>query len=132
MKWYSQVLKNYANFNGRARRKEYWMFVLFNFIFTLITLAIDAAIMYQFSFFIPVLTIAYSLAMMIPSIAVAIRRLHDVGKSGGYFLLAFLPIANIYYIILLLTAGEPNKNMFGEDPKNEKEFSSYDNIVSEA
>lgn len=132
MKWYLHVLQNYANFNGRARRKEYWMFVLFSVLFTLIVLAIDAAIMYQFSFFIPVLTIIYSLATLIPSIAVAIRRLHDVGKSGGYFLLSFLPIANIYYLILLFTEGEPNKNMYGEDPKNEKVFTAEDNLVAGA
>lgn len=105
MKYYLDVLKKYADFNGRARRKEYWMFVLFNMIFTYTLLFIDIYLQ------IGVLNVIYSLALLIPSIAVAVRRMHDVGKSGWYILIP------IYNLILAVTDGEKGPNEYGEDPK---------------
>lgn len=107
MNWYVKCLQNYAVFDGRARRKEYWMFVLFNFI-----------VGFGIGFFQALLSMGetlgniYQLAIIIPSLAVAIRRMHDLGKSGWYILIP------IYNIILLATEGQTGTNQYGADPKN--------------
>jgi uncharacterized membrane protein YhaH (DUF805 family) len=106
MKYYLEVLKKYADFNGRARRKEYWMFVLFNMIFLYTLLFID---LYFETVFINTI---YSVAVLIPSIAVAVRRMHDVGKSGWYILIP------IYNLVLACTEGDYGSNEYGQDPKN--------------
>jgi uncharacterized membrane protein YhaH (DUF805 family) len=107
MNYYLKVLQNYANFNGRARRKEYWMFVLFNFIASFILGFIGGLLEF------PLLANLYSLAVLLPSIAVAVRRMHDVGKSGWYVLIP------IYNFILCVTEGNNGENEYGPDPKNE-------------
>lgn len=90
-KYFLEVLKSkYATFNGRAKREEYWYFVLFNFILSFILGFIDGIIgMY-------VLSGLYSLAVLVPSIAIGVRRMHDVGKSGWFLL---IPFYNIYLAI---------------------------------
>ena len=106
MEWYLKVVRdNYANFNGRARRKEYWMFCLFNCI-----------ISFGLGFIggltgITMLSNIYALAVLIPSIAVAIRRMHDVGKSGWFILIP------IYNLILAVTDSESGENQYGGSPK---------------
>jgi uncharacterized membrane protein YhaH (DUF805 family) len=122
MKYYLNVLRNYASFSGRARRKEYWMFVLFNNIFFIAIVILELVILeldLGFSTIIPmgvggqgVLNATYSILMIIPSIAVGVRRMHDVGKSGWFLLVP------IYNIILTFQEGERNENEFGPDPKN--------------
>lgn len=122
MNYYLNVLRNYASFSGRARRKEYWMFVLFNNIFFIAIVILELVILeldLGFSTIIPmgvggqgVLNAAYSILMIIPSIAVGVRRMHDVGKSGWFLLVP------IYNIILTFQEGERNENEFGPDPKN--------------
>lgn len=106
MNYYLEVLKKYAQFDGRARRSEYWYFALFSTIISVVlsyvSLAINA----------PVLSSIYSLAVLIPSIAVAVRRMHDVGKSGWYCLIP------IYNLILAFTEGERGANQYGPDPKD--------------
>ena len=108
MNWYLKVLKNYADFEGRARRKEYWMFVLFNLLigYGLMIMAVIAEI--------PGLLFAstlYFIAVLIPNLAVGIRRMHDVGKSGWFILVP------IYSLILLCSKGEQGENKYGADPK---------------
>lgn len=105
MKYYLEVLKKYAEFSGRARRKEYWMFFLFNLIFTYSLLALDIYLEIGF------LNMIYSLALLVPSIAVAVRRMHDVGKSGWFVLIP------IYNLILACTEGDKGRNQYGNDPK---------------
>jgi len=114
MKWYLKVVRdNYANFTGRARRKEYWMFVLFNMIFAIGGIILLTLIAYALeSPFILFLVYIYLFAVMIPSIAVAVRRMHDVGKSGWYVLIP------IYSFILAVTEGEKGPNEYGPDPKD--------------
>lgn len=115
MKWYLQVFKKYADFKGRARRKEYWMFLLFNMIFTYALLFLETLI-----YGIPILTVLYSLVVLVPSLAVVVRRLHDIGKSGAYFFVGFIPlIGGIWLLILMVTAGEVGENQYGPDPKQE-------------
>jgi len=119
IEWYKKVvLENYANFDGRARRSEYWYFTLGNIILAVIATILDNVLGIAFG------NIGYGpiyglvlLATLIPSIAVAIRRLHDVDKSGWFILLAFVPLANIWLLILLCTAGTEGRNQYGEDPK---------------
>ena len=119
MEWYIKVIKSYSDFNGRARRKEYWMFTLWNFIFALLAVLLD----YSFGIVYPLvgygpLYIAYALFVLVPGIAVAVRRLHDIGKSGWMYLVAFIPIAGfILLLILFIKEGDQGNNSYGEDPK---------------
>lgn len=87
----------YATFTGRATRSEYWWWVLLNFVLS----------------FIPVVNFIWGLATLIPSLAVGARRLHDIGKSGWFQLLALVPIANLYLIYLFICEGQPNDNQYG-------------------
>lgn len=106
--WYKKVVfENYANFEGRARRSEYWWFTLMNIIISFVVGFIGGLIMF------PLIGTFYSLAVLVPSIAVAIRRMHDIGKSGWYILIP------IYNIVLLATEGNYGENEYGSDPKNE-------------
>ena len=105
-------LKKYAEFNGRARRKEYWMFVLFTVIVSIPLSFIDALMFSTAEGNIGYLGLIFQLAILIPTIAVAIRRMHDVGKSGWFILIP------IYNLILALTEGEKGPNKYGPDPKN--------------
>lgn len=117
MKWYLKVMKQYTDFHGRARRKEYWMFQLLNAILLYGLLIIGVIIgnvkdAPQLMF----LGIGYMFSTLIPSIAVSVRRMHDLGKSGWY---ALIPFYNIY---LNLQKGEKGENQYGADSKAIKDF----------
>jgi uncharacterized membrane protein YhaH (DUF805 family) len=105
MNYYLAVLQNFAKFSGRARRSEYWYFVLFNFIFSIVLTVIGGIIHFNF------LGNIYSIAMLIPSLAVGVRRMHDVGKSGWFLLIP------IYNLVLAFTEGEATDNAYGPNPK---------------
>jgi uncharacterized membrane protein YhaH (DUF805 family) len=107
MNWYLKVLQNYVTFSGRARRKEYWMFVLFNLIVSIVIGIIAGLIRF------PLLGNLYSLAVLLPSIAVGVRRMHDCGKSGWFLLIP------IYNLVLACTEGDQGENEYGPDPKSE-------------
>ncbi len=123
MNWYLKVMKQYADFNGRARRTEYWMFILFNLIFTFAAMVLDRVLGLNFSNEITsygFIYLIYVLATVIPGIAVAVRRLHDVDKSGWYYLLIFIPlIGAIWLLILFCTEGTPGRNQYGFNPKED-------------
>ena len=111
--WFVDILKNkYADFNGRARRKEYWMFSLFNFLVSFAVGFIAGVLGSVMHTGVGNISILYSLATLIPAIAVGIRRMHDTNHSGWWLL---VPFANLY---LLFVDGQPQANRFGEDPKN--------------
>lgn len=115
MNWYLAVLKNYVGFSGRARRTEYWMFALINFII-LVVLAILAVITKSALFW--VLYALYALAVIVPSIAVAWRRMQDTGRNGLYILLGLIPfVGGIILLIFMLLPGTPGPNEFGADPR---------------
>jgi uncharacterized membrane protein YhaH (DUF805 family) len=119
MNWYLAVLKNYAGFSGRARRKEYWMFVLFNMIFAIVAMILDNVfgIAMEGIGYGPLYGL-YCLAIIIPSIAVGVRRLHDVGKSGWMMLISFIPlIGAIWLLVLFVTDGNQGENQYGANPK---------------
>ncbi len=115
MKWYLKAVKdNYANFKGRARRKEYWMFFLFNIIFIYALAFLSGLLAASTESAAPMMIyFIYVLATFIPSLAVGVRRMHDVGKSGWFLLIP------IYSFILAVTEGEKGANQYGADPKAE-------------
>ena len=115
MNWYVKVLKQYLDFNGRARRTEYWMFTLVNIIISWSIIGFSLAIQ---SSELNILEDLYSLAVLIPSLAVSVRRLHDIGKSGWNLLIILIPLIGI--IILLVWMCEDSQhgtNKWGENPK---------------
>ena len=119
MNWYLKVLKQYADFSGRARRKEYWMFVLSNMIFAIVAMILDnvLGIAMEGIGYGPLYGL-YALAMLIPGLAVAVRRLHDVGKSGWMILIALIPlIGAIWLLVLMVTDSNPGENQYGQNPK---------------
>ncbi|MFW6277750.1 MAG: DUF805 domain-containing protein, partial [Prolixibacteraceae bacterium] len=119
MEWYKMVLQKYAVFNGRAGRKEYWMFFLFNMLFGFAAIVLDNLFGIAFfgNFYGP-LYLLYMLAVLIPALAVAVRRLHDTGKSGWWILISLVPFVGwIVVLILLAMEGEPGDNEYGPDPK---------------
>lgn len=112
MEWYLKVLKqHYADFNGRARRKEYWMFTLVNIIIAFVFGFVCGLIK------LPALSMVYSLAVLVPGIAVTARRLHDIGKSGWFMLIAFIPLVGLYLIYVLTIEGDNGNNAYGPNPK---------------
>jgi len=114
MHWYTSVLKNYVTFSGRARRQEYWMFALINFLISLaLTIVEMVADLPQ------ILSGLYSLFVFLPSLAVAIRRLHDTGKSGWWFLIVFIPIVGaIILLVFMCLDSEEGTNQYGPNPKS--------------
>jgi len=133
MNWYLAVLKNYADFSGRARRKEYWMFVLFNIIFLIVAMILDnvlgtaiEGVGYGLFY------ILYSLAVLIPGLAVLVRRLHDVGKSGWMILIALIPIIGaIWLLVLMVIDSNPDENEYGPNPKEVTFISNKKPIINE-
>ena len=112
MNWYLGVLKNYATFSGRARRKEFWMFVLFNFIIAVVLGVVDSMIG------VPVLGLIYTLGVLIPSLAVGARRLHDIGKTGWWQLIGLVPLIGILVLIIFFVMdSNPGDNQYGPNPK---------------
>ncbi len=119
MNWYIEVLKKYAVFDGRARRKEYWFFVLFNVIISIVLAVVDSAVgLSSDAGNVGVLGGIYSLAVLIPSIAVTVRRLHDTERSGWWILIAFVPfVGGIILLVFTVFDGTPGPNKYGADPK---------------
>ena len=119
MKWYLKVLKQYANFSGRARRKEYWMFALFNILFAIIAAMIDnvAGITIDESPY-GIFYFLYTFGVLIPGLAVGVRRLHDIGKKWTWILIGLIPfIGPIWLLVLLVNDGVVGPNQYGADPK---------------
>jgi uncharacterized membrane protein YhaH (DUF805 family) len=120
MNWYLAVLKKYADFSGRARRKEYWMFVLISFLISIAASILDEVLDTKYGSVVQygLFSLAYSLAVFIPSLAVAVRRLHDIDKSGWYLLVVLIPLVGIVWLlILLIREGDRGTNKYGDDPK---------------
>ena len=111
MQYYLKALKQYADFKGRARRSEYWYFTLFSGLFSL-ALGITGLVLKM-----PFFGTLYSLAVLLPSLAVGVRRMHDVDKSGWFVLVP------IYNLVLFCTEGTQGPNEYGPDPKGFTETS---------
>jgi uncharacterized membrane protein YhaH (DUF805 family) len=119
MEWYLAVLKRYAEFNGRSRRKEYWMFTLYNMvIFTVFYLAgLVTVLRGSISVVFFGLALVYWLATLVPGLAVSVRRLHDIDKSGWFLLIGLIPLVGIALLVLVCLDGTPGDNRFGPNPK---------------
>ncbi|MEP2101980.1 MAG: DUF805 domain-containing protein [Parasphingorhabdus sp.] len=123
MEWMLLPLKRYAEFSGRSRRKEYWMFFLFSIILGLIASAIDTLLLgFSFENNGPVNSIL-SLALLVPSLAVSVRRLHDTGRSGWWLLLIFLVLIGwIMLLIFFVSDSDSHSNAYGSNPKMEQDI----------
>ncbi|MAY83842.1 MAG: hypothetical protein CMP59_06870 [Flavobacteriales bacterium] len=119
MEWYLKVLRQYTDFNGRARRKEYWMFFLFNVIFSIAASLLDMLLGTGIEGMgYGLIYTLYGLAVLLPSLAAAVRRLHDIGKSGWMILVGLIPIIGaIWLLILMVTDSNPGENKYGPNPK---------------
>ena len=118
MGWYLDVLKKYAVFSGRARRQEYWMFVLVSSAIALVLAFVDSKIGLMSETGYGVLSGVYSLAIFVPALAVAIRRLHDTDRSGMWYLIAFVPIIGpIALLVFCVQDGNAGMNQYGANPK---------------
>ena len=120
MNWYLEVLKKYGVFNGRARRKEYWYFVLFNIIISVALAVIDGVTgTFSAEAGMGLLGGIYILAVLIPSIAVSVRRLHDTDRNGWWLLIGLIPlIGGIVLLIFMVQNSKPDENQYGSNPKN--------------
>jgi len=117
MSWYLGALQKYATFSGRSRRKEYWYFVLFNFIVSIVLAIVDVGV-FDAQGGIGPLSGIYSLAVIIPGIAVGVRRLHDTDRSGWWLLIALVPlIGAIVILVFTIQDGTPGDNTYGPSPK---------------
>lgn len=113
MNWYIEVLQKYAVFGGRARRKEYWMFCLFNIIIAVVLGFVEGLVGSQ-----GVVGILYSLAVLIPGIAVTVRRLHDTDHSAWWLLIAFVPLVGAIVLLLFMVRdSQDERNQYGPSPK---------------
>lgn len=120
MNWYIKVLKQYADFSGRASRREYWIFMIFNIIFATIAMLLDNV----FGIFIVELKVGpifglYVIALLFPGLAVAVRRLHDAGKSGWLILIGLIPVVGaVILLVLFFLKSEPYENKYSVTPQN--------------
>ena len=111
MEYFTDALKKYIDFTGRATRKQYWMFVLFYLIFYVVCVVVDAVLGTA------IISLIYSLALLVPSISVAARRLHDTSRTGWWQLIVFVPLLGVIILIVFLAQDSHPDNQFGPNPK---------------
>jgi uncharacterized membrane protein YhaH (DUF805 family) len=119
MTWFLMPLQKFATFSGRSRRKEYWMFFLFTAVVSIVLAVVDMGIgTYHEASGVGLLSALFTLAVLIPWIAVTARRFHDIGKSGWLQLLFIIPLVGlILWIVWMARAGDQGPNSYGPDPK---------------
>lgn len=135
--WYFEVLKKYAVFSGRAQRAEYWYFTLFNLIFLFVLTKLDMAIgTYIAESEAGLLSGIYAIALIVPSLAVAVRRLHDTGKSGWWYFIILIPIIGAIAMFVFLIQDSTEDNRYGKNPKaknnhNEEIINEMEKMIDE-
>lgn len=118
MKWVTEVFRKSFVFNERSRRKEYWLFALFIFIAGTVLSIAEVALGLEITEGVGILTLIFSLLILVPSISVTIRRLHDIGRSGWWILLNFIPvIGTIIVFVMTVLDSQPSANKYGANPK---------------
>ncbi len=142
MNYYLLAFKNYANFSGRSRRSEYWFFLLFHILFSIATIFLDYYLATRYdieqtdgythvSIHFGYINLLYSIAVFIPGLSVLVRRLHDVGKSGWFFLIALIPLVGpIWLLVVLFTDSQNGENQYGPNPKGIGNYDEIDQIGS--
>lgn len=136
MNWYIKGLSNFINFTGRARRSEYWYFTLGNVLVFivlsgLISVFIDAVESLPEEVAIGIVGL-FMLTMIIPSLAVSVRRLHDTGRSGWWLLISLIPyVGSIVLLIFYIQDSEPGTNKWGRNPKRPETDDIMDHLVEE-
>ncbi len=127
-------LRKYADFNGRARRSEYWLFTLFLVIVSIVLYVPMLAFagemqttgeMNPIAGLFMLILVVFFLGTLIPSIAVTVRRLHDTDRSGWWYLISFIPFGGIVLLIFTVLDGTPGSNKFGRDPKGRGEADTF-------
>jgi len=128
MDYYLSVFKNnYANFEGRARRSEFWYFGLFNMLAAFATMALDGVLGSA-----PFLYIGYALIAFIPGIAVSVRRLHDTNRSGWMLLIGLIPLIGVILLIVwYCTDSDVESNTYGKNPKNDHDDELVDHLIDD-
>ncbi len=111
MNYFLDVLKKYVDFSGRARRKEYWMFTLFIVVISIVLQIVDAVIGF------PIFGLVFALGIFLPSLAVAVRRLHDTGRSGVWILFGFIPVVGTITLLVFMCLDGEGENKYGHNPK---------------
>ncbi|HLJ78170.1 MAG TPA: DUF805 domain-containing protein [Acidobacteriaceae bacterium] len=121
MDWYLMVWQKYAQFSGRSRRREYWMFTLINSVACAVLYGAAMVALLNGSngsmFLLFLLLGAYGLAALIPSLAVSVRRLHDTNKTGWWLLLCLVPFGGLIIIVFQCLDSDPGDNQYGPNPK---------------
>ncbi|HBK56024.1 MAG TPA: DUF805 domain-containing protein [Xanthomonadales bacterium] len=119
MEWFMQALRKYAVFSGRARRKEYWFFMLFSVLISIALMVLDTSIGLATDGGIYLgFYLLFSLAILLPSLAVAVRRLHDGDRTGWWVLIGFVPlIGALVLLVFMVQDGTRGDNQYGPDPK---------------
>ncbi|WP_233269949.1 DUF805 domain-containing protein [Polaribacter sp. L3A8] len=124
---------HYADFNGRARREEFWMFQLFNFLAIIVIMIVFggiAALLETPS--ILFISYIYILGIIIPSLALAVRRIHDTGKSGWFYLVSLIPlVGSIWLLVIYYTDSQNGTNKWGDNPKGTGNNATIDQIGKE-
>lgn len=121
---YVNCLSQYAKFTGRTSRREYWMFILFDFIFTIVFLILGNVIGIPIALF-------YSVAVLVPRLAATVRRLHDIGWGGSALFFILLPVIGGFLILVLTTWDSvPGSNEYGENPKLERNEDMVDKLLN--
>ena len=121
MKWYLKVLNQYSDFSGRASREEYWMFALFNFIFLIVPCFLMGLFIEtdfeEAAYILAILLGLYLLFIIIPSLALTVRRLHDTGRSGWFYFICIVPyVGGLILFIFTVLESEQSTNEYGEVP----------------
>lgn len=120
MKYYLQAFKKYAVFKGRSTRSEYWYFTFISLIIYGLFYLYDIAMMYGNDINFPIFSQMYNLMVVIPSLALGVRRLHDVGKSGWWIWIVLIPLVGFIFLIYFITRdSQIESNIYGPNPKND-------------
>ena len=112
MEYFTDAYKKYADFSGRATRTQYWMFILFYMIVYIVLVTVDSFVLGM-----PALSGIFSLASLIPSLSIAARRLHDMGKSGWWLLISLVPLIGVIVILVFLVMDSQGDNQYGPSTK---------------
>lgn len=133
MEWYLTVLKKYFVFSGRARRKEYWMFALFSTIASIILTIVDLSLGTVYGLTeIGLLSTLYSLAVLLPSLGVSVRRLHDTNHSGWWMFIVLIPLIGVLFLLVVMCFDSTEDNEYGPNPKTLNDNDSGNNGTVEA